>query len=61
VAELEGLAAAAVVAAARIGDLTVPKGHHGDRAVNNWIGEMMSIYRAITGRKPGTAVEQVRV
>ncbi|MCJ7754577.1 MAG: hypothetical protein MUP13_08435, partial [Thermoanaerobaculales bacterium] len=30
-----------------VGKLTVPKGHQGDAAVNNWIAKMMDIYRKI--------------
>jgi hypothetical protein len=42
--------------AVRIGKLIVPKGHHGDAAVNNWIADMMSIYKKITGKDPRTSV-----
>ena len=56
VAELERLAEAAIKKVTRVGDLTVPKGHHGDRAINGWIAEMMGIYRAITGREPATSI-----
>ncbi len=55
-AELEALSIAAAEEVVRLGELTVPKGHHGDRAVNDWVAEMMGIYRAITGRKPGISV-----
>lgn len=41
------------------GKLTVPKGHQGDIAVNNWIATMMEIYRRITGVEPATSVGQV--
>ena len=40
----------------RIGNLTVPKGHHGDAAVNDWIAAMMSIYKQITGKDPGISI-----
>jgi hypothetical protein len=40
----------------RIGNLTVPKGHHGDAAENDWIAAMMSIYKQITGKDPGISV-----
>ena len=42
-----------------IGNLTVPKGHQGDAAVNNWIAAMMEIYRKITGAEPATSVGHV--
>jgi hypothetical protein len=41
------------------GKLTVPKGHQGDTAVNNWIANMMEIYRNITGAEPSTSVGHV--
>jgi hypothetical protein len=40
----------------QIGKLIVPKGHHGEAAVNDWIAAMMSIYRKITGKHPRTSV-----
>jgi hypothetical protein len=58
-AELERLARAAAVRAVEFGDLTVFKGHSGDRAINDWIEAMLGIYREITGREPGTAVDPV--
>jgi len=39
--------------AVQIGELVVPKGHHGQVAVNDWIAAMMSIYQKITGTDPG--------
>lgn len=59
VAELEWLANEAAEEAVKLGNLTVPKGHHGDRAINDWIAAMMELYRAITGREPGTAVDPI--
>jgi hypothetical protein len=40
----------------RVGELVVPKGHHGETAVNDWIAAMMSIYKQITGKGPGISV-----
>ena len=40
----------------QIGELVVPKGHHGQVAVNEWIAAMMSIYQKITGIDPGISV-----
>jgi hypothetical protein len=40
----------------QIGKLIVPKGHHGEAAVNDWIAAMMSIYKQITGKNPGISV-----
>jgi hypothetical protein len=42
--------------AARVGELTVERGHTGDRAVNDWIATMMILYKNITGREPATSV-----
>jgi hypothetical protein len=39
-----------------LGKLIVPKGHHGEAAVNDWIAAMMSIYEQITGKDPRTSV-----
>jgi hypothetical protein len=36
--------------------LTVPTEHQGDVAVNNWIAAMLSVYKRITGKEPGTSV-----
>jgi hypothetical protein len=41
---------------AQIGELIVPKGHHGQVAENDWIAVMMSIYKRITGTDPGISV-----
>ena len=38
------------------GQLTVPKEHQGDTAVNSWIAAMMSTYKRMTGKEPGTSV-----
>jgi hypothetical protein len=40
----------------QIGKLTVPKGHLGEAAVNDWIAAMMSTYKQITGKDPGISV-----
>lgn len=39
-----------------LGDLTVPKEHQGDVAVNNWIADMLAIYKELTGNEPATSV-----
>jgi len=57
--ELERRALKATEDVLEIGKLTVPKGHHGDAAVNNWIAAMMEIYRKITGVEPATSVGHV--
>ena len=54
--ELERRARKAGDDVARLGELTVAKGHHGEAAVNNWIASMMEIYRKITGCEPATSV-----
>ncbi len=54
--ELEQRADKGAEDALEIGNLTVPKGHQGDAAVNNWTAAMMSIYSQVTGRKPTTSV-----
>ncbi len=36
------------------GRLTVPKEHQGDVPFNNWVAAMLSVYKRITGRDPGT-------
>ena len=40
----------------QVGELIVPKGHHGETALNDWIAAMMSIYKQITGKDPGISV-----
>ena len=40
----------------KFGQLTVPKEHQGDVAVNNWLALMMEAYREITGSEPATSV-----
>ena len=57
--ELERRALEAARDVLEIGSLTVPKGHQGKAAVNNWIAEMMGIYRKITGVEPATSVGHV--
>ena len=54
--ELERRARKGAQDAVRIGELIVPKGHHGDAAVNNWVAVMMSIYKKITQKHPRTSV-----
>ena len=54
--ELERPARKAAEDAARIGELIVPKGRHGQPAVNNWIAELMPIYQKITGKDPRASV-----
>jgi hypothetical protein len=55
--ELHALQAAEEVIVS--GKMTIPKGHQGDVPVNNWIAEMMEIYRKITGIEPATSVGHV--
>jgi hypothetical protein len=40
----------------KFGQLTVPKGHCGDTALNEWIAAMLSAYKQITGKDPATSV-----
>jgi hypothetical protein len=54
--ELQQRARKAAEEAVRIGELIVPKGHHGEAAVNDWIAATMSIYKKITGKNPRTSV-----
>jgi hypothetical protein len=54
--DLERLARKGAEDVAQIGKLTVPQGHGGEVAVNDWIAAMMSIYKQITGKNPGTSV-----
>jgi hypothetical protein len=54
--ELERRASMGAEDAVQIGELVVPKGHHGQVAVNDWIAAMMSIYQKITGTDPGISV-----
>jgi hypothetical protein len=56
VRELERRAHMGAEDVVRIGKLTVPKGHQGEAAVNDWIAAMMSIYKQITGNNPGISV-----
>ena len=39
-----------------LGDLTVPKEHQGDVAVNEWVAHMFAVYREPTGKEPATSV-----
>jgi hypothetical protein len=55
-AELHRRAKKAAPEVVRVGKLTVRKGNPGDDAVNDWIAVMMSLYRTITGKEPGTSV-----
>lgn len=54
--ELSERAEKAAQETARIGELTVYKGHSGDRAVNDWIAAMLVLYKEITGKAPKTSV-----
>jgi hypothetical protein len=47
-------AIAADPAIARVSEATLPKGHVGDWALNNWIEATMTIYVAISGKPPTT-------
>jgi hypothetical protein len=40
----------------RIGRLIIPRGHHGNDPVNDWIAMVLPIYEQITGNKPGVSV-----
>jgi hypothetical protein len=55
-AELKHRAKKAAAEVARVGKLTVREGNPGDDAANDWIAEMMSLYRMITGKEPATSV-----
>jgi hypothetical protein len=57
--ELERRALEAAEDVIAIGKLTVPKGHQGKAAVNNWTAAMMEVYRNITGVEPATSVGHV--
>jgi hypothetical protein len=54
--ELERCASMGAEEVAQIGELVVPRGHHGQVAENDWIAAMMSIYKRITGTDPGISV-----
>ncbi len=54
--ELSRRAEKASAEVAEVGRLTVAEGNRGDRAINDWLAEMMSAYRAITGKEPATSV-----
>ncbi len=53
---LERRACDAASDAVRMSEITVPKGRHGDRALNIWIADMMGIYKQITGKTPRVSV-----
>jgi hypothetical protein len=55
-AEFERRARRGALEVTRIRKLTTGEGNPGDAAVNNWIAAMMSLYRKITGKEPGTSV-----
>ena len=55
-AEFDRRAKKAATEVAEVGKLTVRQGNPGDDAVNDWIADMMSIYRVITGKEPATSV-----
>jgi hypothetical protein len=40
----------------RVSELTVPKGRHGEPALNIWIADMMGIYKQIMGKAPRVSV-----
>jgi hypothetical protein len=50
--ELTGWADTAAADAVEYGDLFGIGGHSGDRAFNNWLAEMMSIWKEVTGKPP---------
>jgi len=54
--ELERRAEKAAEDTLQIGELIVPKGNQGNAPVNDWTAAMMSIYKQITGKHPGTSV-----
>lgn len=57
VAELARLAHEAADEVTKLDKLIGVKNNAGgERAVNDWIAEMMTLYRKITGREPGTSV-----
>jgi hypothetical protein len=55
-AEFDRRAKEAATGVAEVGKLTVRRGNPGVDAVNDWIADMMSIYRVITGKEPATSV-----
>lgn len=56
VRELERRSSAA--AADKDLELLVPKGHSGDRALNDWVVDMMEAYEAITGKRPSYTISR---
>lgn len=55
-AELSRRAEKASIEVAEVGKLTVAEGNRGDRAINDWVEAMMSVYHDITGKEPATSV-----
>ncbi len=55
-AELSRRAKEAAKETADVGKMIVEEGNPGDAAINDWIADMMSVYRLITGREPATSV-----
>ena len=55
-AELSRRADQAAAEVAKVGQMTVEAGNRGDRAINDWVAAMISVYRDITGKEPGTSV-----
>ena len=51
-AELSRRAEQAAAEVAKVGQMTVEAGNRGDIAINDWVAEMMSVYRDITGKEP---------
>jgi hypothetical protein len=54
--ELSRRAEQAAAEAAEIGKMMVEEGNPGDMAINDWMAEMMSVYRLITDMEPATSV-----
>ncbi|MEZ5827107.1 MAG: hypothetical protein R3D30_13960 [Hyphomicrobiales bacterium] len=54
--ELEHRTEKATEDALQVGKLIVPQEHQGDAAVNGWVAAMMSLYKRVTGKEPGTSV-----
>jgi hypothetical protein len=55
-AEFDRRAEKAATEVAQVGKLTVRSGNAGDDAVNDWIANMLVIYRTLTGKEPATSV-----
>jgi hypothetical protein len=54
--ELSRRAEQAAAEAGEVGKMMVKEGNPGDVAINDWIADMMSVYRIITGKEPTTSV-----